>query len=259
MRGLRSGLVLAGVALIATCYGLARFAYGLFAPKLVQEFSLSSGLAGLIGGGSYVGYCVAIGLSTTLTMRWGPRPVAVLAGITATLGIAVVAAAQGPAALAVRLRGQDDQAVHVVGQETVQGRADRPALGVVEVRDVDGIARLARGAVDGLQAGGGPVLEALAHEDADGGGPAGHERPGGTVGTEAELVHGRQHAVARLGPEARMTVDHAGDGLVGDARPACHVPDIGGARGLGGPVTPPGGTDDRTRGLSGRRQWCHSG
>lgn len=101
VRGLRSGLVLAGVALIATCYGLARFAYGLFAPKLVEEFSLSSGLAGLIGGSSYVGYCVAIGLSTTLTMRWGPRPVAVLAGITATLGIAVVAVAQGPAALAV--------------------------------------------------------------------------------------------------------------------------------------------------------------
>jgi predicted MFS family arabinose efflux permease len=100
-RGLGSGLVLAGVALIATCYGLARFAYGLFAPQLVEEFSLSSGVAGLIGGGSYVGYCVAIGLSTALTMRWGPRPVAVLAGTVATLGIAVVALAQAPAALAV--------------------------------------------------------------------------------------------------------------------------------------------------------------
>lgn len=101
MRGLGSGLVLAGVALIATCYGLARFAYGLFAPKLVEEFSLSSGLAGLIGGGSYVGYCVAIGLSTALTMQWGSRTVAVLAGIVATLGIAVVAVAQSPLALAV--------------------------------------------------------------------------------------------------------------------------------------------------------------
>jgi predicted MFS family arabinose efflux permease len=36
-----------------------------------------------------------------LTMRWGPRPVAVLAGIIATLGIAVVAVAQAPAVLAV--------------------------------------------------------------------------------------------------------------------------------------------------------------
>lgn len=91
----------AGVALIATCYGLARFAYGLFAPTFAAEFSLSAGAAGLIGGGSYVGYCVAIGLSTVLTARWGPRRVAVLAGVVATVGIAVVAVAPGPAVLAV--------------------------------------------------------------------------------------------------------------------------------------------------------------
>ena len=101
MRGLRSGLVCCGVALIATCYGFARFAYGLFGPTFADEFSLSAGLAGLIGAGSYVGYCVAIGLSTVLTVRWGPRPVAVLAGMVATVGITVVAVAPAPAVLAV--------------------------------------------------------------------------------------------------------------------------------------------------------------
>jgi len=100
-RGLRSGLVFAGVALIATCYGFARFAYGLFAPRLAEEFSLSAGYAGLIGGGGYVGYCLAIGVSTALTPRWGPRRVAVLAGAIATLGIAVVAAAPSAPVLAV--------------------------------------------------------------------------------------------------------------------------------------------------------------
>lgn len=100
-RGLGSGLVLCGVALIATCYGLARFAYGLFSPTLADEFSLSAGLAGLIGAGSYVGYCAAIGLSTVLTVRWGPRPVAILAGIVATVGITVVAVAPAPAVLAI--------------------------------------------------------------------------------------------------------------------------------------------------------------
>ena len=90
----------AGVALIATCYGFARFAYGLFAPRLSQEFALSAGLSGLIGGGGYVGYCLAIGVSTVLTARWGPRRVAVLAGAIATVGITVVAMAPSAPVLA---------------------------------------------------------------------------------------------------------------------------------------------------------------
>jgi predicted MFS family arabinose efflux permease len=94
-------MVFAGVALIATCYGFARFAYGLFAPRLSQEFALSAGLSGLIGGGGYVGYCLAIGVSTVLTARWGPRRVAVLAGAIATLGITVVAIAPSAPVLAV--------------------------------------------------------------------------------------------------------------------------------------------------------------
>lgn len=100
-RGLASGLVFAGVALIATCYGFARFAYGLFVPRFSEEFALSAGLTGAIAGGSYVGYCLAIGISTLLTSRWGPRPVAVLAGAVATAGMAVVAAAPSAAVLAV--------------------------------------------------------------------------------------------------------------------------------------------------------------
>ena len=93
--------MLAGVALIATCYGFARFAYGLFAGRFAEEFALSAGLTGVIASGGYVGYCVAIGVSTALTSRWGPRVVAVAAGATATLGIALVAVASSSTALAV--------------------------------------------------------------------------------------------------------------------------------------------------------------
>ena len=100
LRGLRSGLVVVGVALIATCYGFARFAYGLFAPQLTQHFFLSRGLSGLVGAGSYVGYCVAIGGSTLLTGRWGPRWVAVLAGAVAAVGTGTVAAAPNAVVLA---------------------------------------------------------------------------------------------------------------------------------------------------------------
>jgi predicted MFS family arabinose efflux permease len=100
-RGVRSSLVLAGVALIATCYGFARFAYGLFAPRFAEELDLSARLSGFVAGGGYVGYCLAIGASTTLTSRWGPRRVAVVAGVVATAGIAVVALASSAPVLAV--------------------------------------------------------------------------------------------------------------------------------------------------------------
>jgi len=101
--GSRPGMVAAGVALIATCYGFARFTYGLFSPEFQQEFALSATWSGVIGSGSYVGYCVAIAWSSVLTPRWGPRRVAVLAGLVATTGIVVVAAAPSPLLLAVGL------------------------------------------------------------------------------------------------------------------------------------------------------------
>lgn len=93
-------MVAAGAALIGTCYGLARFAYGLFAPELSREFAMDSTISGVIGSGSYVGYCLAIVASLVLTPRWGPRPVAVLAGLVATVGLAIVAAAPSAPVLA---------------------------------------------------------------------------------------------------------------------------------------------------------------
>ena len=92
--------MVAGVGLIATCYGLARFAYGLYAPRFAEEFELTAGLTGLIAAGSYVGYCLAIGLSILATARWGPRPVAVAAGAVAAVGMATVAVSPSSAVLA---------------------------------------------------------------------------------------------------------------------------------------------------------------
>lgn len=94
-------MVGAGAALIGTCYGLARFAYGLFLPELRSDFGIDSSLAGVIGAGGYVGYCVAIVMSLVLTPRWGPRRVAVSAGGVATAGLTIVAVAPSAAVLAV--------------------------------------------------------------------------------------------------------------------------------------------------------------
>jgi predicted MFS family arabinose efflux permease len=96
-------LVAAGTALIATCYGLARFTYGLFSADFAAEFELSPLVSGMLGSGSYVGYCVAIFIATALTPRWGARWVGVLAGTTATVGIVMVAVASSATMLAIGL------------------------------------------------------------------------------------------------------------------------------------------------------------
>jgi predicted MFS family arabinose efflux permease len=94
-------LAAAGLSLIAVCYGLARFAYGLFLPVLTEEFGLDGTVAGTIASSSYIGYCVAIVVATAATARWGPRAVAVAAGIAAAAGTGLIAAAGSTGVLAV--------------------------------------------------------------------------------------------------------------------------------------------------------------
>jgi predicted MFS family arabinose efflux permease len=91
----------AGLSLIAVCYGLARFAYGLFLPVLRDEFGFSGSTAGAIAASSYASYCVAIVTATVLTTRFGARPLAVAAGVAATVGTGSIAAAESTAVLAV--------------------------------------------------------------------------------------------------------------------------------------------------------------
>ncbi|GAA4910237.1 MFS transporter [Streptomonospora salina] len=93
-------LAAAGISLIAACYGLARFAYGLFVPVLSAEFGLSAAAAGTIASASYTGYCVAVLAASAATPRWGPRAVAVAAGTAATSGTALIAAAPAAPVLA---------------------------------------------------------------------------------------------------------------------------------------------------------------
>jgi predicted MFS family arabinose efflux permease len=94
-------LVVPGLAMIAVTYGLARFAYGLFLPEIRQAFGLSETLLGLIGAGSYVGYCVTIIIALVFTSRTGPRFMAVVAGTVAVVGMAAVASAPSAWVLAL--------------------------------------------------------------------------------------------------------------------------------------------------------------
>ncbi|VVS98916.1 MFS transporter [Rhizobium sp. EC-SD404] len=95
---LRIGSV--GFGLIAVCYGFARFAFGLFLPQIDSDLGLGPTLSGIISGGSFAGYCIAIIASAALTERLGARAVATTAAIIATVGMAGIALAPSPLLLA---------------------------------------------------------------------------------------------------------------------------------------------------------------
>lgn len=86
---LRLGLL--GFALIAVCYGFARFAFGLFLPQIDADLALDPTLSGVISGGAFLAYCGAIILSAFLTERLGPRAVATGAALVAAVGMAGIA------------------------------------------------------------------------------------------------------------------------------------------------------------------------
>jgi len=96
--GLKLGAT--GFALIAVCYGFARFAFGLFLPRIDADLTLSSTLSGLISGAAFLTYCIAVTLSAWLTERIGARAVAIGAALIAAAGMAGIAAATSPAWLA---------------------------------------------------------------------------------------------------------------------------------------------------------------
>lgn len=86
-------LTASGFALVAVCYGLARFAYGWFVPTFRIEFALSGALLGTVGAGSYIGYCAATVVAALAVPRLGARQVALWAGAVAASGTAMVAVA----------------------------------------------------------------------------------------------------------------------------------------------------------------------
>ncbi|MGX7724899.1 MFS transporter [Rhodococcus pyridinivorans] len=83
-------LVIAGTALIATTYGLARFGYGLFLPEFTDSFGIGSTVAGAVQAGSFLSYCLAAIVASRTSGR--PRLVVACAGATAAIGALGVAA-----------------------------------------------------------------------------------------------------------------------------------------------------------------------
>jgi predicted MFS family arabinose efflux permease len=92
-------LVAAAMALVAVSYGLGRYAYGLYLPVLRAEFGLSASVAGMFASASYGTFCIAIVGSAALTARGHAYAATLLAGVAATVGIGLIAAAASPVGL----------------------------------------------------------------------------------------------------------------------------------------------------------------
>ncbi|BAN96496.1 hypothetical protein E05_17300 [Plautia stali symbiont] len=86
-------LTLSGFMLIAVTYGLARFAWGMMMPQVAQQISFSPRASGMLAACSYLAYCLATPGATLLLARWGVRSTAMLAALTAMLGLLLMAAA----------------------------------------------------------------------------------------------------------------------------------------------------------------------
>ena len=145
-----------GFALVGICYGFARFAFGLFLPQIDGELGLGTSLGGVISGGSFAGYCVAIVAAAILTERLGARAVAVCAALVAAIGMAGIAFAPSPLILAI--------AVVVAGSST--GLASPPMAAAVAAAVSEGRQDLTNTVINaGVSAGvalSGPIALGLA-------------------------------------------------------------------------------------------------
>lgn len=91
----------AGFIAIAVTFGPARNGYGLFLPDFREEFGLSVELSGFIASGVQAGFLAALTVVGLAVSKVGPRFLVLLGGLSAALGMALVAFASGVVALAV--------------------------------------------------------------------------------------------------------------------------------------------------------------
>ena len=98
-----AALALTGFSLIAVTYGMARFSWGLMLPAISSEIPLSPQQAGLLSACSFAAYCFTILTSAALTDRYGARVTALLASVSATAGLLLLASASSSLMLAAGL------------------------------------------------------------------------------------------------------------------------------------------------------------
>lgn len=92
-------LIAAGVAMVGTSFGLARYGYGLLLPDMRAAFDVSNATLGLIATGSYLAYLAGTAAVGVAARRYGSAIPVVVGGLLAVAGMLIVAAARTPATL----------------------------------------------------------------------------------------------------------------------------------------------------------------
>lgn len=83
----------AGFLATAVAFGPARMGYGLFLPRLRDEFGFSLEAAGFIASGAYGSFLLALLITGFMSMRLGPRASVITGSLAAASGMALVAEA----------------------------------------------------------------------------------------------------------------------------------------------------------------------
>jgi predicted MFS family arabinose efflux permease len=96
-------LASAGVGVIGTSYGMARYGFGLLAPDISATFHLGHRAVGLLAAASYVAYVATSITAGALTVRIGPRAVVATGGFCAVVGMLVAGTAGSSGSLFVGL------------------------------------------------------------------------------------------------------------------------------------------------------------
>ena len=127
----RSQLVAAGIAMVGTAFGLARYGYGLLLPEIRGSFGLSNAALGLIATGSYVAYLLTTAGVALGGDRAGPRRPVLIGGCAAVGGMVLIAVARSPwvLALGVVVAGASAALVYPPFSAAVASSVQRPRQG----------------------------------------------------------------------------------------------------------------------------------
>jgi len=89
-------MTMAGIAIVAATYGLARYCFGLFLPEIRADLSLTVDQIGWIASASYAGYLIATFAGSWLSTLAGPRLPVILGGLMASSGMMLIGGARDP-------------------------------------------------------------------------------------------------------------------------------------------------------------------
>jgi hypothetical protein len=127
------------------------------------------------------------------------------------------------------LRRDDEDPVDALHPQALDGAQNRAAVQGQEADDADEVARGVGGLLDGEERRRRAVERGVEADDPERPRASGDEGPRGAVGTVVEPAHGGENPVPGFRANVRIVVDHARDGLMGDARQLGDVGHDGGA------------------------------